>query len=115
MLLILLYFLIEIICFIVHKMTSVLFYKTKERFSHAISKFKEMKSKERLSKEDVNNRISIVFVVATLIVGSAYSGSLHMPWDGKSMFDAFGRSHNGTDFIDEDELTKYGLEKLLLA
>ncbi|TXG70596.1 hypothetical protein EZV62_005531 [Acer yangbiense] len=52
---------------------------------------------------------------AALIVDSAYAGSLQMSWDGKSMLDAFGPSHNGTDFVDEDELTKYGLEKLLLA
>ncbi|KAK0594810.1 hypothetical protein LWI29_000748 [Acer saccharum] len=97
------------------KITSVLFYKTNECFSPATSKLIEMKSKERLSKEDINNRINILFVVAALIIGLAYAGSLQMPWDGKSMLDAFGLSHNDTDFLDEDELMKYGLEKLLLA
>ncbi|KAK1578344.1 hypothetical protein Q3G72_029535 [Acer saccharum] len=97
------------------KITSVLFYKTNECFSPATSKLIEMKNKERLSKEDINNRINILFVVAALIIGPAYVGSLQMPWDGKSMLDAFGLSHNDIDFVDEDELTKYGLEKLLLA
>ena len=54
-------------------------------------------------------------MVASLIIGSAYAGSLQMPWDGKSILDSFGPGHKDTDFVDEDELTKYGLKKLLLA
>ncbi|KAK2651102.1 hypothetical protein Ddye_018591 [Dipteronia dyeriana] len=71
--------------------TSVLFYKKKKSFypkndDSSITKvaLAHIKSKKRLSKEDVNSRINILFVVAALIVGSAYAGSLQMPVDGKS-------------------------------
>ncbi|KAK2653583.1 hypothetical protein Ddye_013439 [Dipteronia dyeriana] len=72
------------------EITSMLFYKNKEHFSPTTCKLTEMKSDERLSKNDVNNRINILFVVAALIIGPAYAGSLQMPWDGKSKFDALG-------------------------
>ncbi|KAK1567129.1 hypothetical protein Q3G72_008469 [Acer saccharum] len=57
---------------------------------------KSIKSKGRLSKQELNNRIHYLMVVASLIAGAAFSGFLQMPFSGDKEgtdHDAFWAKH----------------------
>ncbi|TXG55176.1 hypothetical protein EZV62_020432 [Acer yangbiense] len=57
---------------------------------------KSIKSKGRLSKQELNNRIHYLMVVASLIAGAAFSGFLQMPFSGDKEgtdHDAFWANH----------------------
>ncbi|KAK2651090.1 hypothetical protein Ddye_018579 [Dipteronia dyeriana] len=65
---------------------------------------KSIKSKGRLSKEELNNRIHSLMVVAALIAGAAFSGVLQMPFSG---------DEEGTDHV--DFWAKHDVEKSMVG
>ncbi|TXG64017.1 hypothetical protein EZV62_011011 [Acer yangbiense] len=57
------------------------------RRQHCSTKTSSIKSKLPTPKQDVNNTINNLFVVAALIVGAAFAGALQIPFDGGNRTD----------------------------
>ncbi|KAK3219483.1 hypothetical protein Dsin_013453 [Dipteronia sinensis] len=74
------------------------FFQRITRHQHSSTKTSRIKSKLPTPKQDVNNTINNLFVVAALIVGAAFAGALQIPFDGG----------NGTDDVDTRDLSDLG-------